>query len=255
MDSPQNSVWILGDQLLKSPPAILAAEATSGRKKMRIVLVESSASMGRRPYQRKKLVLLLSAMRHFAETLRTAGYTVDCVRARDLVARLGGDEFAVVVVEDDGATAGQVAERILHALRVPFNINSTNLTVSVSIGVALRRPETVDAAELLRSADFAMYMAKGDGKDRYQTFDSQIHDDLAARTGYQRPQEDADQYRSSASFSGGRWALKDASPKESQNDYQTDADVPSENKHAFVGRFNPVHEREQKHEDEENFCG
>jgi diguanylate cyclase (GGDEF)-like protein len=106
----------------------------------------------------------------------------NCVREHDLVARLGGDEFAIVVVEDDVATAGQVAERILDALRTPFIVNNTNLNVSVSIGVALRRPETTDAAELLRSADFAMYMAKGDGKDRYQTFDAQIHDDLAARS-------------------------------------------------------------------------
>jgi diguanylate cyclase (GGDEF)-like protein len=106
----------------------------------------------------------------------------DCVRPGDLVTRLGGDEFAIVVVDDDGTTTGQVAERILTALRQPFLINGTRLTVSVSIGVAPRRPDTTDPAELLRSADFAMYMAKGSGKDRYQTFDAQIHEDLAARS-------------------------------------------------------------------------
>ncbi len=90
MESSQNSVWILGDQLLEAHPAILAAEATSGRKNMRIVLAESSSSIGRRPYQRKKLVLLLSAMRHFAQTLRTVGYTVDYVRAYDFVQGLRG---------------------------------------------------------------------------------------------------------------------------------------------------------------------
>jgi diguanylate cyclase (GGDEF)-like protein len=106
-----------------------------------------------------------------------------CIRAQDMLARLGGDEFAVVVVEDDGIpVAAQLAERILSALRAPFTVNGTRLVVSVSIGAAYRRPETVDAAELLRSADFAMYMAKGSGKDRYQLFDAQERDDIVGRS-------------------------------------------------------------------------
>jgi diguanylate cyclase (GGDEF)-like protein len=106
----------------------------------------------------------------------------DSVRPRDLVARLGGDEFAIVVAEDDGGTAAvEVAERILSALRTPFVVSGTRLVVSVSIGVAQRGPETVDAAELLRHADFAMYMAKGTGKGRYQLFDAQMHDNMVGR--------------------------------------------------------------------------
>ena len=85
MNRQQNSVWILGDQLVARHPAVLAAEAASGRKNVRIVLVESSVSMGPLPSQRKKLVLLLSALRHFAEALRKSGYTVDCYRSRDFV--------------------------------------------------------------------------------------------------------------------------------------------------------------------------
>jgi diguanylate cyclase (GGDEF)-like protein len=106
-----------------------------------------------------------------------------CVRPADLVARLGGDEFAVVVAEDQGGQiAAEIAERILATLRTPFSINSTNLVVSVSIGGAQRHPETADAAELLRRADFAMYMAKGSGKGRYQIFDAQVHDNMVGRS-------------------------------------------------------------------------
>jgi predicted signal transduction protein with EAL and GGDEF domain len=98
------------------------------------------------------------------------------------VARLGGDEFAIVVVEDDGATtAVEVAERIIRAMAAPFLVDGTRLKVSVSIGVAQRRRETVDAAELLRHADFAMYMAKGGGKGQYQLFDAQMHDNMVGR--------------------------------------------------------------------------
>ena len=63
----------------------------------------------------------------------------------------------------------------------PSSSTATSLVVSVSIGVAQRRPDTGDAAELLRRADFAMYMAKGGGKGRYQLFDAQVHDDMVGR--------------------------------------------------------------------------
>ena len=49
------------------------------------------------------------------------------------------------------------------------------------MGAAQRRPETGDAAELLRQADFAMYMAKHGGKGRYQLFDAEGYDHMTYR--------------------------------------------------------------------------
>ncbi len=77
MTTEMLSVWILGDQLLNPHPAIAAAEEAVGREKVRVVLVESEGRIGRQPYHRKKLVLLFSAMRHYADELRAAGYGVD----------------------------------------------------------------------------------------------------------------------------------------------------------------------------------
>ncbi|MCO5183132.1 MAG: cryptochrome/photolyase family protein [Anaerolineae bacterium] len=71
------TVWIIGDQLLKQHPALKLAEARVGRDNVRVMLVESKRRLHHRPYQRKKLVLLLSAMRHYADALRQRGYTVD----------------------------------------------------------------------------------------------------------------------------------------------------------------------------------
>jgi diguanylate cyclase (GGDEF)-like protein len=106
-----------------------------------------------------------------------------CVRPDDLVARLGGDEFAIVISDDEsGSVATEVAERILNAVRAPFDVDGSRLIVSVSIGIAQRRPEIDDAAELLRRADFAMYMAKGAGKGRYQLFDATMHDTMVSRS-------------------------------------------------------------------------
>ena len=108
----------------------------------------------------------------------------DCVRAQDLVVRLGGDEFAILVTEDDDSdsVAVEIAQRILDALRAPFIVSGDRLVVTLSIGVAQRGPETCDAGELVRQADFAMYMAKRGGMARYELFDAQMHDSMLARS-------------------------------------------------------------------------
>ena len=106
--------------------------------------------------------------------IQLAGRLQGCVRAHDLAARLGGDEFAIVVRDDaDGSVTAGIAESIHDALRAPFSVGEVRLKVSVSMGAAQRRPETGDPAELLRQADFAMYMAKQGGKGRYQRFDAE----------------------------------------------------------------------------------
>src|SRR5664280_1134590 len=107
-----------------------------------------------------------------------------CVRDQDLVARLGGDEFAIMVIEDEegGSVAVEVAARVLDALQPPFIVSGEFIVVTVSIGVAQRTPDTDDAAELLRQADFAMYMAKGSGKACYQLFDAQMHEHMVDRS-------------------------------------------------------------------------
>ncbi len=112
----------------------------------------------------------------FAQRLRA------CVRAGDLVARLGGDEFAVVVMDEGGgANTAAIAARIHEALRAPFVIDEVRLQVTASMGAAERRPGTENPAELLRQADFAMYIAKRGGKGRYQLFDAQDYDTMSHR--------------------------------------------------------------------------
>jgi len=77
------TVWILGDQLLQQHPALAAAEAAVGRDGVRVLLIESAARLAQQPYQRKKLALLLSAMRHYGAALAAAGYQVDYRQAAD----------------------------------------------------------------------------------------------------------------------------------------------------------------------------
>jgi deoxyribodipyrimidine photolyase-related protein len=81
VNKPLVSVWILGDQLLKEHPAIEAADEAHGRSSIRIVMVESQRRARRLAYHRKKLVLVFSAMRHYARRLQMAGYNVDYQQA------------------------------------------------------------------------------------------------------------------------------------------------------------------------------
>lgn len=71
------SVWILGDQLLLDHPALKLAQDQVGRDGLTVLMVESEARARRLAYQAKKLVLLFSAMRHFASRLRSSGFEVD----------------------------------------------------------------------------------------------------------------------------------------------------------------------------------
>jgi deoxyribodipyrimidine photolyase-related protein len=69
----QPGVWVLGDQLHQAQSALAAHRPGEAR----VLLVESTSVLERRPYHRQKLVLVWSAMRHFAADLRAAGWTVD----------------------------------------------------------------------------------------------------------------------------------------------------------------------------------
>ncbi|HSO15601.1 MAG TPA: EAL domain-containing protein [Arthrobacter sp.] len=104
----------------------------------------------------------------------------DCVRPNDVVARLGGDEFVVLLVGSLDAEA--VAGRIVDSLRVPLWIDGTMLRPSLSLGLASINEDAVDASELLRRADVAMYAAKSAGKNRYLRFRPEMMKSLVQRT-------------------------------------------------------------------------
>ena len=106
---------------------------------------------------------------------------VGCMRNSDTVARLGGDEFAVLIEDlTDHSDATQVAEDILTALRRPVSLGSKDVVATVSIGIRFGTPGCT-SEELLRDADLAMYMAKENGKDRYEEFRDRMHTTVMER--------------------------------------------------------------------------
>ncbi len=80
--------------------------------------------------------------------------------ARGTVARLGGDEFAYTFVIDAGADPCASAKELARTLARAVSLDGTSLRVSASAGVALWPQHGATHAELLRSADVAMYEAK-----------------------------------------------------------------------------------------------
>ena len=97
------------------------------------------------------------------------------LRDSDTLARLGGDEFIAVLLDlDDSAASVPMIMRLLAAAAQPVRIDDLELTVSASVGVTFYpQADEVDADQLLRQADQAMYQAKLAGKNRFHFFDAE----------------------------------------------------------------------------------
>ena len=111
--------------------------------------------------------LLIAVARHMKQVLRE----------EDTLARLGGDEFVAVLMGLEGFDAcTHVLERLLDAVAIPITIDNVRLQVSASLGVTFfPQADEVDADQLIRQGDQAMYIAKQAGKNRYHLFDAE-HD-------------------------------------------------------------------------------
>lgn len=97
------------------------------------------------------------------------------------VARLGGDEFAVLMEDaDQPESVTALAERILSVLRQPIRLGEEEITLSVSVGVAVAGTGST-AAQLLSEADAAMYEAKAIGKDRVAVFETAMRSRLVEK--------------------------------------------------------------------------
>ena len=97
------------------------------------------------------------------------------LREGDTLARLGGDEFVAVLPDlADSQASVPWLLRLLAAAAAPMLIGDLTLQVSASIGVTFYpQVDEVDADQLLRQADQAMYQAKLAGKNCYHLFDVQ----------------------------------------------------------------------------------
>ncbi len=107
------------------------------------------------------------------------------LREGDTLARLGGDEFVAILVDlPDISVSVPILDRLIEVAAQPVPIGDALCEVSASIGVSYYpQGEDIDADQLLRQADQAMYFAKQAGKNRYHVFDTEK--DRTLRTRYE----------------------------------------------------------------------
>ncbi len=110
-------------------------------------------------------LLLIALAKRIKETLREG----------DSLARIGGDEFVAVLIDLDNVAASlPMLTRLVNAASQPVQLGDLTVQVSASLGVTFYPQEqTLDADQLLRQADQAMYQAKLAGKNRYHLFDAE----------------------------------------------------------------------------------
>ncbi|MGI4744417.1 MAG: putative bifunctional diguanylate cyclase/phosphodiesterase, partial [Janthinobacterium lividum] len=113
---------------------------------------------------------------HAADRLRT------CAGPTDTVARYGGDEFAFLVTDvRSDADIDQLVVRIQKALAKPFEVEQHTVLLTASIGIAFSPDHAVDAEQLLRNADTALYRAKSSGRSSSRVFEAEMDTLMQAR--------------------------------------------------------------------------
>ena len=112
-----------------------------------------------------------------------AGRLKACLAPGDLVARLGGDEFVVLQALAPGAdTPAVLAARLIADLSRPYTIEARNVSVGVSIGIALAPLHAADPGQLLRFGDMALYDAKAHGRGQARLFTPELDRALRERS-------------------------------------------------------------------------
>lgn len=104
------------------------------------------------------------------------------LRDQDTLARSGGDEFSIVLPGlMQAGEAEAVAKRLIAAIRPPFNVDGHNLSVGLSIGIALADSKLATPDQLLRCADMALYEAKRNGRNRFEHFSAAMGEAASKR--------------------------------------------------------------------------
>ena len=110
--------------------------------------------------------LLLKAVSGRLQRVFGKGYTV---------ARLGGDEFAVLIENCSNASRAEVlAQQVLEVMKAAFEITGHQLFVSASVGISVFPGDALNAEQLLRNADSALFKAKSAGREGYALYTEEL---------------------------------------------------------------------------------
>lgn len=91
--------------------------------------------------------------------------------------RYGGDEFIITYKYNDSNKVEKLARDLVDLFKEPIAFNNIEVAISTSIGISLFPDDGVNAEELIRNADNAMYYAKRKGKNQYKLFSTTKYSD------------------------------------------------------------------------------
>ncbi|EKQ51036.1 MULTISPECIES: bifunctional diguanylate cyclase/phosphodiesterase [unclassified Clostridium] len=100
-----------------------------------------------------------------------------CIGKRGHLSRLNGDEFVIILYEyNELEEIEKICEKIYSELKKPFKIINEEIYVTTSMGIALFPENSLNADELLKFCDFAIYKSKNIGKGTYTFFNQNALD-------------------------------------------------------------------------------
>ena len=100
------------------------------------------------------------------------------LREGDIISRLGGDEFLILLHNDpNDFMLIEIAERLVRGISAPFDINTWEVQVGVSIGIAKASDSNFNLSEFVSNADIAMYRSKTAGRSTHTVFVTEMMED------------------------------------------------------------------------------
>ncbi len=106
----------------------------------------------------------------------------NCLQPVDVLARLGGDEFAVIARSvETRAALEDLAQRLIEAVRQPFDLAGHQVRTTISIGIAVSVTDADSADDLVVAADLALYAAKERNRDSYEFYQPAMTSELHGR--------------------------------------------------------------------------
>ena len=108
------------------------------------------------------------------------------------IGRLGGDEFQVMLPDlDDRGKLGEIAKKIIEMLSQPYSVDEGRASIGASVGIAIAPHDGVTREEVTRSADLALYAAKGGGRGQFRFYSTDLEFEAKLRKRMEEDLRDA----------------------------------------------------------------
>ncbi len=108
------------------------------------------------------------------------------------IGRIGGDEFQIILPDiEDRGRLGDIAKKLIDIVSQPYSIDGSRCVIGASVGIAIAPFDGIEAEELVRSADLALYASKGGGRGQFRFYSSDLHDQAERRRQIEEDLRDA----------------------------------------------------------------